>query len=94
MPAGPGRPLALPSPARLAWLLVQPPTELPASDAALVTRVEQDREAAVVAGLARSMLPSRMPAQALVGQLETGAILEGAEQFQGVAQTGIPRDNH
>jgi transposase len=53
MPAGPGRPPALPSPARLAWLLVQPPTELPASDAALVTRVEQDREAAVVAGLAR-----------------------------------------
>jgi hypothetical protein len=53
MPAGPGRPPALPSPARLAWLLVQPPAGLPTSDAAVVTRVEQDREAATVAGLAR-----------------------------------------
>jgi hypothetical protein len=52
-PAGPGRPPALPSPARLAWLLVQPSAELPASDAALVARVEQDREAASVAVLAR-----------------------------------------
>jgi Transposase/zinc-finger of transposase IS204/IS1001/IS1096/IS1165 len=52
-PAGPGRPPALPSPARLAWLLVQPPAGLSASDAAVVTRVEWDREAATVAGLAR-----------------------------------------
>ena len=52
-PAGAGRPAALPSPARLAWLLVQPPAELPAADAAVVTRVERDREAASVAGLAR-----------------------------------------
>jgi hypothetical protein len=53
MPAGPGRPPALPSPAQLAWLLVQPPAGLPAFDAALVARIEQDREAASVAGLAR-----------------------------------------
>ena len=53
MPAGPGRPPALPSPAQLAWLLVQPPAGLPTSDAAVVMRVEQDRETASVAGLAR-----------------------------------------
>jgi hypothetical protein len=53
MLAGPGCPPALPSPARLAWLLVQPPAGLPTSDAAVVTRVEQDREAASVAALAR-----------------------------------------
>jgi hypothetical protein len=52
-PAGLGRPSVLPSPAQLAWLLVQPSAELPASDAALVARVEQDREAAALAGLAR-----------------------------------------
>jgi Transposase len=52
-PAGPGRPALLPSPARLAWLLVQPPAELPAADAAVVTRVGQERAAASVAGLAR-----------------------------------------
>jgi transposase len=51
-PAG-GRPPALPSPARLAWLLVQPPAELSAADAAVVTRIERDREAARIAGLAR-----------------------------------------
>jgi dihydroxy-acid dehydratase len=43
--------------------------------------------------------PSQTPWQqiqrALVGQIDTGAILEGAEQFQHLAQTaGLPRDNH
>ena len=43
--------------------------------------------------------PSQTPWQAiqrtLVGQLDSGAILEGAETFQRIAQTrGIPRDNH
>jgi hypothetical protein len=52
-PVGPGRPPALPSPTRLAWLLVQPPAGLLASDAAVATRVEQDREAASVAVPAR-----------------------------------------
>jgi dihydroxy-acid dehydratase len=33
--------------------------------------------------------------RALVGQLDTGAILEGAEKYQRIAQTkGIPRDSH
>jgi dihydroxy-acid dehydratase len=31
----------------------------------------------------------------LVGQMNTGAILEGAEKYQRIAQTmGLPRDNH
>ena len=31
----------------------------------------------------------------LVGQLDTGAILEGSEAFQRIAQTrGLPRDSH
>ena len=43
--------------------------------------------------------PSQTPWQALqrsvVGQLDTGAILEGAEEYQRIAQLrGIPRDNH
>lgn len=43
--------------------------------------------------------PSQTPWQAiqrtLVGQLATGAILEGSEKFQRIAQTsGLPRDNH
>ncbi|UVO53781.1 IlvD/Edd family dehydratase [Sphingomonas sp. SUN039] len=42
---------------------------------------------------------SQTPWQAIqrevVGQMETGAILEGAEDFQRIAQTrGLPRDNH
>ncbi|MBC2652944.1 dihydroxy-acid dehydratase family protein [Novosphingobium flavum] len=42
---------------------------------------------------------SQTPWQAIhrthIGQLEHGAILEGAEQFQRIAQTrGLPRDNH
>ena len=42
---------------------------------------------------------SQTPWQAMqrqtVGQLSTGAILEGAESYQRIAQTmGLPRDNH
>jgi transposase len=43
---------ALPSPRQLAWLLVRERTALDASEAAILTRVEQDREATTVAGLA------------------------------------------
>jgi transposase len=43
----------LPLPRRLAWLLVQPLATLCAADAAVVARVEQDREAARVAALGR-----------------------------------------
>ena len=33
--------------------------------------------------------------RSVVGQMNTGAILEGAEKYQRIAQTkGLPRDNH
>lgn len=43
--------------------------------------------------------PAQTPWQemqrAIVGQMDTGAILEGAEKYQRIAQTmGVPRDNH
>jgi dihydroxy-acid dehydratase len=43
--------------------------------------------------------PAQTPWQemqrAVVGQMDTGAILEGAEKYQRIAQTrGLPRDNH
>jgi len=42
-----------------------------------------------------SQTPWQQIQRALVGQMQTGAILEGAEQFQRIAQTrGLPRDNH
>ena len=55
------------------------------------------RELAAVGGY--KYPPSQTPWQAiqrsLVGQLESGAILEGAEEFQRIAQTaGLPRDSH
>ena len=63
-------------------------------DAELETRRQQ---LAAAGGFA--IPPSQTPWQAIqramVGQLNTGAILEGAEQYQRIAQTmGIPRDNH
>ncbi|WP_419813893.1 IlvD/Edd family dehydratase [Glacieibacterium sp.] len=42
-----------------------------------------------------SQTPWQAMQRAVVGQLSTGAILEGAEQFQRIAQTiGVPRHNH
>ncbi|OAN65619.1 IlvD/Edd family dehydratase [Sphingomonas sp. TDK1] len=42
-----------------------------------------------------SQTPWQAIQRAVVGQMNTGAILEGAEQFQRIAQThGVPRDNH
>lgn len=42
-----------------------------------------------------SQTPWQEIQRALVGQMESGAILEGAEKYQRIAQTrGIPRDNH
>ncbi len=42
-----------------------------------------------------SQTPWQAIQRSLVGQLESGAILEGAEEFQRIAQTrGLPRDNH
>ena len=42
-----------------------------------------------------SQTPWQEIQRALVGQMNTGAILEGSEKFQRIAQTqGLPRDNH
>jgi dihydroxy-acid dehydratase len=42
-----------------------------------------------------SQTPWQAIQRGVVGQLETGAILEGADAFQRIAQTrGVPRDNH
>lgn len=42
-----------------------------------------------------SQTPWQSIQRSLVGQMNTGAILEGSEQFQRIAQTqGLPRDNH
>jgi dihydroxy-acid dehydratase len=42
-----------------------------------------------------SQTPWQQIQRMVAGQLETGAILEGAETFQRIAQTrGLPRDNH
>ncbi len=58
-----------------------------------------ERRRALEAGGGYQYPASQTPWQAiqrdLVGQLSTGAILEGAEQFQRIAQTkGLPRDSH
>jgi dihydroxy-acid dehydratase len=57
------------------------------------------RKAALAAAGGYRVPPSQTPWQAiqrsLVGDLGTGAILEGSEQFQKIAQAhGLPRDNH
>jgi dihydroxy-acid dehydratase len=57
------------------------------------------RRAALRAAGGYAYPPSQTPWQdiqrKLVGQLDAGAILEGSEQFQRIAQTrGLPRDNH
>ncbi len=45
--------------------------------------------------LSASQTPWQAMQRAAVGQMHTGAILEGAEAFQRIAQTrGVPRDNH
>jgi dihydroxy-acid dehydratase len=42
-----------------------------------------------------SQTPWQEIQRAIVGQMDTGAILEGSEQYQRIAQTrGLPRDNH
>ena len=58
-----------------------------------------ERRAALTAAGGYAYPASQTPWQAiqrsLVGQLQSGAILEGAEQFQRIAQTrGLPRDSH
>jgi len=58
---------------------------------------ERRRALAEAGGYAypRSQTPWQEIQRATVGQMETGAILEGAEKYQRIAQTmGLPRDNH
>ena len=57
------------------------------------------RRAALLAGGGYAYPESQTPWQeiqrAVIGQMDTGAILEGAEKYQRIAQTrGLPRDNH
>ncbi|RAK52223.1 IlvD/Edd family dehydratase [Phenylobacterium deserti] len=60
--------------------------------------LEERRQALKAAGgyaYPASQTPWQQIQRALVGQLDTGAILEGSEQFQRIAQVrGLPRDNH
>jgi dihydroxy-acid dehydratase len=64
------------------------------SDEELDTR----RKALIEAGgyaYPASQTPWQEIQRALVGQMNSGAILEGAEKYQRIAQTmGLPRDNH
>lgn len=58
-----------------------------------------ERRSALLERGGYAFAPSQTPWQhiqrSIVGQLDTGAILEGAETFQRIAQTrGLPRDNH
>ena len=58
---------------------------------------ERRRDLAAAGGYQypKSQTPWQAIQRSLVGQLESGAILEGAEQFQRIAQTaGLPRDSH
>ena len=64
------------------------------SDAELAARRKALDEAGGFA-MPASQTPWQQIQRGLVGQLDTGAILEGAERFQHLAQTaGLPRDNH
>ena len=43
----------------------------------------------------KSQTPWQAIQRSVIGQMETGAILEGSESFQRIAQEhGVPRDNH
>ena len=83
-------PPALPSPRRLAWLLVQSPSHLPAAEAEAVARVGQDGEAAIVAALARRSTELVRGRRAGRGG-GTKAPLETLEAWLGEARTcGVP----
>jgi dihydroxy-acid dehydratase len=64
------------------------------SDAELAAR-RAALEAAGGYAYPASQTPWQEIQRAMVGQMNTGAILEGAEKYQRIAQTkGLPRDNH
>ena len=65
----------------------------------LVDEAELDRRRAALAATEAALTPaSQTPWQeiqrGLVGQLETGGVLENAVKYQRVAQAGLPRDSH
>ncbi len=63
-------------------------------DEELATR-RRELEAAGGYQYPASQTPWQAIQRSVVGQMATGAILEGAEEFQRIAQTqGLPRDNH
>ena len=64
-------------------------------DAEEIARRRAALEAAGGYAYPASQTPWQAIQRAAVGQMHTGAILEGAERFQRIAQTsGLPRDNH
>jgi dihydroxy-acid dehydratase len=64
------------------------------SDAELAARRQALQQAGGFA-IPPSQTPWQQIQRALVGQIDSGAILEGSERFQHLAQTaGLPRDNH
>jgi len=90
MPVDPGSvndstPTPLPAARQLAWLLVQPAATLPAADAAAVARVEQDKDAATVAMLARRF--TALVRGCNVGN-QTDAVAAGAELDAWLAEAG------
>ena len=66
--------------ARLAWLLIRPSAALSATDAATTARVEQDREAATVAALARRFT-ALVRACGVRRKLDTDAALAALEAW-------------
>jgi dihydroxy-acid dehydratase len=74
--------------------LVQGTVNVLISDTELASR-RAELQAAGGYSYPASQTPWQAIQRAVVGQLETGAILEGAEEFQRIAQTrGLPRNNH
>jgi dihydroxy-acid dehydratase len=64
-------------------------------DEAELARRRAELEAAGGYAYPASQTPWQEIQRALVGQMDKGAILEGSEKYQRIAQTmGLPRDNH
>ena len=78
-------PTPLPAARQLAWLLVQPPTTLPAADAAAVGRVEQDKDALIVAKLTRRFIAL---VRACNAGSQTDAAAAGAELNAWLVEAG------
>ena len=60
-----------------------------------ITKRRRELEAEGGFKIPASQTPWQEIQRSVVGQMNTGAILEGAEKYQRIAQTkGLPRDNH